>query len=77
MRDQLSERMMKVQKLIELAAGDEEIQSKLKSGDPDLVMPILEQVGLSEADVTDLNADLDNIMTSVEALGFWRFGAFA
>lgn len=77
MNDQLSERMMKVQNLIELATGDEEIQRKLKSGDRNQVMPVLEQVGLSEQDVADLTTDLDTIAVSLEALGFWRFGAFS
>lgn len=75
MGEHLSERMMKVQKLIEMATADEEIQRQLKSGDKDLVMPVLEQVGLSDQDVTELMGDLDKIVSSVEALGFWRFGA--
>ena len=77
MGEQFSERMMKVQKLIEMATEDEEIQRQLKSGDKDLVMPILEQVGLNEQDLTELTADLDKVAVSVEALGFWRFGAFS
>ena len=77
MGEQFSERMMKVQKLIEMATEDEEIQRQLKSGDKDLVMPILEQVGLNEQDLTELTADLDKVVVSVEALGFWRFGAFS
>jgi hypothetical protein len=77
MGEEFTERMMKVQKLIEMATVDEEIRSQLKSGDKDLVMPVLEQVGLSEQDVADLTADLDKIVVSVEALGFWRFGALS
>jgi hypothetical protein len=74
MGEQFSERMMKVQKLIEMATGDEEIQRQLKSGDKDLVMPLLEEAGLSDEDVKELVGDLDTIATSVSALGFWRFG---
>lgn len=72
---QFSDRMMKVQKLIEMAKVDEEIQNKLKSGDREMVMPVLEEAGLSEEDVEKLVGDLDTITTSVTALGFWRFGA--
>jgi len=72
---QFSDRMMKVQKLIEMAKDDEEIQEKLKSGDKEMVMPVLKKAGLSEKDVKELVGDLDTISTSVTALGFWRFGA--
>jgi hypothetical protein len=75
MGQQLSERMMKVQKLIEMAKDDEEIQEKLKSGDKELMMPVLKEAGLSDEDVKELVGDLDTIATSVTALGFWRFGA--
>jgi hypothetical protein len=74
MEEQFSDRMMKVQKLIEIAKRDEEIQRKLKSGKRELVMPVLEEVGLSEEDVSELVGDLEVISTSVKALGFWRFG---
>jgi hypothetical protein len=76
MGQQLSDRMMKVQKLIEMAKGDPEIQEKLKSGDKELMMPVLEEAGLSDEDVKELVGDLDKIVSSVEALGFWRFGAY-
>jgi hypothetical protein len=72
---QFSDRMMKVRKLIEMAKDDEEIQEKLKSGDKEMVMPVLKKAGLSEKDVKELVGDLDTISTSVTALGFWRFGA--
>ncbi|HEY43816.1 MAG TPA: hypothetical protein G4O11_07525 [Anaerolineae bacterium] len=72
---QFSDRMKKVQKLIKMAKVDKEIQEKLKSGDKELVMPVLKEAGLSEKDVEELVGDLDTISTSVTALGFWRFGA--
>ena len=74
MDQELSDRMMKVQKLIEMAKEEPEIQEKLKSGDKELVMPVLERVGLNDEDVKVLIGDLDTISTSVKALGFWRFG---
>ena len=75
MGEEFTEKMTKVQRLIEMAKENPDIQEKLKSGEKDLVMPILEEVGLSEQDVADLVGELDTITTSVKALGFWRFGA--